>query len=57
VLATSAWWWGWPSSRRCSRPTSRTRQVPAQEAIASLVLDAPLLPDNKIALAQALGAS
>jgi hypothetical protein len=30
-------------------------QVPAQEAIASLVLDAPLLPDNKIALAEALG--
>ena len=30
-------------------------QVPAQEAIASLVLDAPLLPDDKIALAQALG--
>ena len=30
-------------------------QAPAQEAIASLVLDAPLLPDNKVALAQALG--
>jgi MFS family permease len=30
-------------------------QVPAQEAIASLVLDAPLKPDDKIAVAQALG--
>jgi hypothetical protein len=30
-------------------------QVPAQEAIASLVLDAPLNPDDKIAIAQALG--
>jgi MFS family permease len=30
-------------------------QVPAQEAITSLVLDAPLRPDDKIALAQALG--
>jgi MFS family permease len=30
-------------------------QVPAQEAITSLVLDAPLKPDAKIAIAQALG--
>jgi MFS family permease len=30
-------------------------QVPAQEAIASLVLDAQLLPEDKIAVAQALG--
>jgi MFS family permease len=30
-------------------------QVPAQEAITSLVIDAPLLPDDKIAVAQALG--
>jgi MFS family permease len=30
-------------------------QVPAQEAITALVLDAPLLPDDKIAVAQALG--
>ena len=30
-------------------------EVPAQEAIASLVLDAPLKPDDKIAIAQALG--
>ncbi|GAW51997.1 MULTISPECIES: MFS transporter [unclassified Nocardioides] len=30
-------------------------QVPAQEAIASLMLDAQLLPDDKIAVAQALG--
>jgi MFS family permease len=30
-------------------------QVPAQEAIASLVLDAPLKPEDKIAVAQALG--
>jgi MFS family permease len=30
-------------------------QVPAQEAITSLVLDAPLQPEDKIALAQALG--
>jgi MFS family permease len=30
-------------------------QAPAQEAIASLVLDAPLRPDDKIAVAQALG--
>jgi MFS family permease len=30
-------------------------QEPAQEAIASLVLDAPLKPDDKIAIAQALG--
>ncbi len=30
-------------------------QVPAQEAIASLVLDAPLKPDDKIAIAQSLG--
>jgi MFS family permease len=30
-------------------------QVPAQEAIASLVLDAPLKPDDKIAIAKALG--
>ncbi len=30
-------------------------QVPAQEAITSLVLDAPLQPDDKIAVAQALG--
>jgi MFS family permease len=30
-------------------------QVPAQEAITSLVLDAPLLPDDKIAVAEALG--
>ncbi|MFL6062560.1 MAG: MFS transporter [Marmoricola sp.] len=30
-------------------------QVPAQEAITSLVLDAPLSPQDKIALAQALG--
>ncbi len=33
----------------------RAAEVPAQEAIASLVLDAPLEPDDKIALAQALG--
>ncbi|MBO9523317.1 MAG: MFS transporter [Nocardioidaceae bacterium] len=31
-------------------------QAPAQQAITSLVLDAPLLPQDKIALAQALGA-
>ena len=30
-------------------------QVPAQEAITSLVLDAPLLPEDKVALAQSLG--
>jgi MFS family permease len=30
-------------------------QVPAQEAITSLVLDAPLKPEDKIAVAQALG--
>lgn len=30
-------------------------QVPAQEAITSLVLDAPLKPEDKIALAKALG--
>jgi MFS family permease len=30
-------------------------QEPAQEAIAALVLDAPLKPDDKIAIAQALG--
>ena len=30
-------------------------QTPGQEAITSLVLDAPLLPEDKIALAQALG--
>ena len=30
-------------------------QVPAQEAITSLVLDAPLPPDGKVALAQSLG--
>jgi MFS family permease len=30
-------------------------QAPAQEAIASLVLDAPLQPQDKIAIAQALG--
>src|SRR6185295_13697283 len=30
-------------------------QVAAQEAITSLVLDAPLKPDDKIAIAQALG--
>jgi MFS family permease len=30
-------------------------QVPAQEAIASLVLDAPLLPEDKVAIAEALG--
>ena len=30
-------------------------QVPAQEAIASLVLDAPLKPEDKIALAKSLG--
>jgi hypothetical protein len=30
-------------------------QVPAQEAITSLVLDAPLKPDDKISLAQTLG--
>ncbi|HEX5087508.1 MAG TPA: MFS transporter [Nocardioides sp.] len=30
-------------------------QAPAQEAIASLVLDAPLRPEGKIAVAQALG--
>ncbi len=30
-------------------------QVPAQEAITSLVLDAPLQPDSKIAVARALG--
>ncbi|HUR72932.1 MAG TPA: MFS transporter, partial [Sporichthya sp.] len=33
----------------------RDAQVPAQEAITGLVLDAPLLPDDKIALAQGLG--
>lgn len=32
-------------------------QAPAQEAIASLVLDAPLQPQDKIAVAQALGDS
>jgi MFS family permease len=31
-------------------------QAPAQEAITSLVLDAPLQPEDKIAVAQALGA-
>jgi len=30
-------------------------QVPAQEAITALVLDAPLKPDDKIAIAEALG--
>jgi MFS family permease len=30
-------------------------QVPAQEAITALVLDAPLLPDDKIKVAEALG--
>lgn len=34
----------------------RNAQVPAQEAITSLVLDAPLQTQDKIALAQALGA-
>ncbi len=34
----------------------RDAEVPAQEAITSLVLDAPLLPDHKIAVAEALGA-
>jgi hypothetical protein len=33
----------------------RDAEVPAQEAIASLVLDAPLQPQDKIAIAQALG--
>lgn len=33
----------------------RDAQVPAQEAITGLVLDAPLLPEDKIALAQGLG--
>jgi MFS family permease len=33
----------------------RDAEVPAQEAITSLVLDAPLKPDDKIAVAQALG--
>jgi hypothetical protein len=33
----------------------RDAEVPAQEAIAALVLDAPLEPDDKIAIAQALG--
>ncbi|MCD9197023.1 MFS transporter [Aeromicrobium wangtongii] len=33
----------------------RDAQEPAQEAITSLVLDAPLPPDDKIAVAQALG--
>jgi predicted MFS family arabinose efflux permease len=33
----------------------RSAQVPAQEAIASLVLDAPIPADQKISLAQALG--
>ena len=33
----------------------RAAEVPAQEAIASLVLDAPLPPDDKIAIAEALG--
>jgi MFS family permease len=33
----------------------RDAQVPAQEAITSLVLDAPLKPDDKISLAQTLG--
>ncbi len=33
----------------------RDAEVPAQEAITSLVLDAPLKPDDKIAVAEALG--
>ena len=33
----------------------RDAQVPAQEAITSLVLDAPLSPEDKIAVAEALG--
>ena len=33
----------------------RDAQTPAQEAITSLVLDAPLLPEDKIAVAHALG--
>lgn len=33
----------------------REAEVPAQEAIAALVLDAPLEPQDKIAIAQALG--
>ncbi len=33
----------------------RDAEVPAQEAITALVLDAPLKPDDKIAVAQALG--
>ena len=33
----------------------RDAEAPAQEAITSLVLDAPLLPDHKIAVAEALG--
>jgi MFS family permease len=33
----------------------RDAEVPAQEAITSLVLDAPLQPDDKIAVAEALG--
>jgi MFS family permease len=35
----------------------RDAQVPAQEAITSLVLDAPLQPRDKIAISQALGAA
>ena len=33
----------------------RDAETPAQEAITSLVLDAPLVPEDKIAVAQALG--
>ncbi|MCD4534363.1 MFS transporter [Nocardioides sp. cx-169] len=33
----------------------REAEVPAQEAITALVLDAPLTPDSKIAIARALG--
>ena len=35
----------------------RDAQVPAQEAITALVLDAPLQPQDKIAVAEALGAA
>ena len=33
----------------------RDAQIPAQQAITSVVLDAPLAPQNKIAVAEALG--
>ena len=49
------WSWDWRILTPVFTADLQDAQTPAQEAITSLVLDAPLEPQDKIAVARALG--